>query len=155
RRQPSRSPKPTSSRCRETCARPISGRCLPAPTTDAVRRRVAALTALCLLIGHAAVASAQPAPQILKGLVFVAHTADARADGGRAAAPPSGVDVSRVPSLADARALRVLQPFIGQPFDVPTLQRIAVIVNEYFTDTGRPFVRVTLPPQEVVDGVVQ
>jgi len=66
-----------------------------------------------------------------------------------------GVDVSRVSGI-DADALRgQLAPFVDQPLSRKLIAEVQAAVAAAYREAGRPFVSVTLPPQEVSAGVLQ
>lgn len=138
-----------------------------------VRRVAAAVAALMLVMARGAPAqtrhtsraesgAATPAkgPSALKGLVFLADPTAVVPPGWpvRTSVPATAsvaIDVSRVPALADPRATALLSPFIGQPLDMALLVRIQAALARYFNGIGRPFVRVTIPPQGVTNGFLQ
>ena len=57
---------------------------------------------------------------------------------------------------ADVAALRArLAPFVGRPLSRKLIAEVQAAVAAVYRDAGRPFVSVTLPPQEVSTGVLQ
>ena len=76
-------------------------------------------------------------------------------DRARQAGNIKGVDVSQVSGI-DAAALREqLTPFIDRPLSRKLIAEVQVAVAAGYREAGRPFVSVTLPPQEVSSGVLQ
>ena len=66
-----------------------------------------------------------------------------------------GVDVSEVSGL-DAAALREqLTPFVDRPLSRKLIAEVQAAIAAAYREAGRPFVSVTLPPQEVSSGVLQ
>lgn len=95
----------------------------------------------------------QTAPPVLNGLVFLSDPAQVVPGGWTTAGVV--IDVSRVQELADPRAMREVLALVGKPYDMNDLTRLAFGVSRYFDSIGQPFVRVTVPPQTVVGGIVQ
>lgn len=86
----------------------------------------------------------------VQGIVLIgAH------DRPRQAGSVKGVDVSQVSGI-DAAALRdQLTPFIDRPLSRKLIAEVQAAVASGYRESGRPFVSVTLPPQEVSSGVLQ
>ncbi|KRR04070.1 hypothetical protein CP49_12990 [Bradyrhizobium valentinum] len=79
--------------------------------------------------------------------------------GANASAKPisaaKGVNVDQV-SGVDATALREqLRPFLDRPLSRKLIAEVQAAVAAAYREAGRPFVSVTLPPQEVSSGVLQ
>ena len=75
--------------------------------------------------------------------------------GAKPASGVKGVDVSQVSGL-DAAALREqLTPFVDRPLSRKLIAEVQAAVAAAYREAGRPFVSVTLPPQEVSSGVLQ
>jgi hemolysin activation/secretion protein len=75
--------------------------------------------------------------------------------GAKPASGAKGIDVSQV-SGVDAVALREqLTPFVGRPLSRKLIAEVQAAVAAAYREAGRPFVSVTLPPQEVSSGVLQ
>ncbi|KRR03808.1 hypothetical protein CQ10_17800 [Bradyrhizobium valentinum] len=79
--------------------------------------------------------------------------------GANASAKPisaaKGVNVDQV-SGVDATALREqLTPFLDRPLSRKLIAEVQAAVAAAYREAGRPFVSVTLPPQEVSSGVLQ
>ncbi len=92
----------------------------------------------------------------LKGLVFVA-TADRLLISGlpASAAGLSGVNVSQVPELNDRRFSTQMTAFLGRPVTLADLERVKAKTMSWLRTHQRPFVDVTIPPQNIASGVVQ
>jgi len=69
--------------------------------------------------------------------------------------PAGSIDTSRVPLLATPSAHGVLAPFVGKEIDQKTLASLHDAVQKYYARIDRPFVAVTIPPQEVTGGLVR
>lgn len=66
-----------------------------------------------------------------------------------------GVQIDQVSGL-DAAAVRAqLTPFLDRPLSRKAIAEMQAAVAAVYRDAGRPFVSVTLPPQEVSSGVIQ
>jgi hemolysin activation/secretion protein len=67
----------------------------------------------------------------------------------------AGIDVSQISGI-DADALRgQLAPFVDRPLSRKLIAEVQTAVAAAYREAGRPFVSVTLPPQEVSAGVLQ
>jgi hemolysin activation/secretion protein len=92
----------------------------------------------------------------LKGIVFMPNTAALQKAGVPASsAGNSGVVASGLPLLADPGFTRKLRPFLGRPVTLADLRKIALLTQKWYRAHGRPFVSVTVPPQNISTGVVQ
>ena len=86
----------------------------------------------------------------VQAIVLIGANAGAKQIGG-----VKGVDVSQVSGL-DAAALREqLTPFVDRPLSRKLIAEVQAAVAAAYREAGRPFVSVTLPPQEVSSGVLQ
>ncbi len=86
----------------------------------------------------------------VQAIVLIGANAGAKQLGG-----VKGVDVSQVSGL-DAAALREqLTPFVDRPLSRKLIVEVQAAVAAAYRQAGRPFVSVTLPPQEVSSGVLQ
>lgn len=96
---------------------------------------------------------APPKTVPLKAVVFLPGTAGL----GKAApgAPAMPIDASRVPMLGDPAAQALLRPYIGLPISPVLLDSLRAAVSKYYVTIHRPFVNVTIPNQDVTDGVVR
>ena len=75
--------------------------------------------------------------------------------GAKPASGVKGIDVSQVSGI-DATALRgQLTPFVDRPLSRKLIAEVQAAVAAAYREAGRPFVSVTLPPQEVSSGVLQ
>ena len=91
----------------------------------------------------------------LKGLLFVAGSNQKTAS----AAPvgildPSGIDASQIAELNDRHFVTQMAAFIGRPMTLTDLDRIKSQTTTWLREHGRPFVDVTVPPQNIASGVV-
>ena len=86
----------------------------------------------------------------VQAIVLIGANAGAKQLGG-----VKGVDVSQVNGL-DASALREqLTPFVDRPLSRKLIAEVQAAIAAAYREAGRPFVSVTLPPQEVSSGVLQ
>ena len=75
--------------------------------------------------------------------------------GAKSVTGAKGIDVSEV-SGVDAAALREqLTSFVDRPLSRKLIAEVQAAVATAYREAGRPFVSVTLPPQEVSSGVLQ
>jgi hemolysin activation/secretion protein len=86
----------------------------------------------------------------LRGVVLIGANADAKpAVGAR------GIDISQISGI-DASGLRdQLTPYLEQPLSRKLIAEVQAKVAAAYREAGRPFVSITLPPQEVSTGVLQ
>lgn len=86
----------------------------------------------------------------VQGIVLIGADANAKLASGA-----KGVDVSRI-SGVDATGLRErLTPFLDRPLSRKLIAEVQAAVATAYREAGRPFVSITLPPQEVSTGVLQ
>jgi hemolysin activation/secretion protein len=86
----------------------------------------------------------------VQAIVLIGPNASAKPRSGA-----KGVDVDQVSGI-DAAALREpLTPFLDRPLSRKLIAEVQAAVAAACRDAGRPFVSVTLPPQEVSSGVLQ
>lgn len=71
-----------------------------------------------------------------------------------AATGPSRVLVEHAPH-GDAALAKALQPYVGKTMSFDRLRMITNTVIEWYRRHGRPFVDVTVPPQNINSGVIQ
>ncbi|HEX3883080.1 MAG TPA: ShlB/FhaC/HecB family hemolysin secretion/activation protein [Stellaceae bacterium] len=101
-----------------------------------------------------ATAPAAGSPSVaIKGIVFVPRPQDVAAGG--VAEPTGQIDISRVPTLADPAAQAEIRKYLGLPVSEVLLGSLRAAVMKYYGSIDRPFVTVTVPKQDVTDGVVQ
>jgi len=108
-------------------------------------------------------AAARPAPASraaviprLNGLVFVSGMEEVRTGGLPAkGAGPVGIVTADVPALADPGFVAQMRRYIGRPLSLADLQDITAATTDWLRAHSRPFVSVTVPPQNVTSGVVQ
>jgi len=90
--------------------------------------------------------------EALKGLVFVSASEQVVTDPPL---PKDGIDASKVPLLQSDDTRKVLDPFIGQPVSMASLNRLISTLYLYYSEQDLPFVSITLPEQDITAGVVQ
>ena len=90
---------------------------------------------------------------VVKGIVFV-PTPDAVVAAG-VPQPAGQVDTSRVPSLAAPAAQAEIRKYLGLQVGQFLLDSLRTALLKYYASIDRPFVDVTIPQQDVTDGVVQ
>lgn len=86
----------------------------------------------------------------LKGIVLLP---DADASALRRTAV--GVDAAAVPLVNNPAIVGYLQPLIGQPASLASLNLISVGISRILREQGKPFVLAWLPPQDLTDGTVR
>ena len=88
----------------------------------------------------------------LKGLRFVSSVKEVKAGGfeGKRAIEPGDVEFARDPDFAAA-----VQPFIGQPVTIGSLDQLTSAVVSYYRAHDRPIVNVFAPAQNITNGYVQ
>ena len=92
----------------------------------------------------------------LRGLVFVDGLHGLAANGLTPSdAGPTGVSVRGVPGLNAGAFKARLAQWIGKPLTRAGLQSLRAEIRRYLTAHGRPYVEVTVPPQNITSGVVQ
>jgi hemolysin activation/secretion protein len=79
--------------------------------------------------------------------------------GANASAKPvsgaKGIDVKQVSGIDTAGLRERLMSFLDQPLSRKVIAEVQAAVAAAYRDAGRPFVSITLPPQEVSTGVLQ
>jgi hemolysin activation/secretion protein len=86
----------------------------------------------------------------VQAIVLVGENASAKPVSGA-----KGVNVDQVSGI-DAAALRgQLTPFLDRPLSRKLIAEVRAGVAAAYREAGRPFVSITLPPQEVSSGVLQ
>ncbi|ANW01475.1 hypothetical protein LMTR13_16150 [Bradyrhizobium icense] len=66
-----------------------------------------------------------------------------------------GIDVDQVSGIDAAAVREPLTPFLDRPLSRKLIAEVQAAVAAAYREAGRPFVSVTLPPQEVSSGVLQ
>lgn len=89
----------------------------------------------------------------LKGLVFIPKTATLKAAG--LPAGTKGVKHAGLPLLDQASFNHDIAAYLGKPLRMTDLNTIAAKVSALYKAEGHPFVYVSIPPQNINDGVVQ
>ncbi len=115
----------------------------------------AIVVALGVIVAATGSASAQTTVATLKGLVFLTGPQEVAAGGWAGAMPADGVDVTRVPALADPSVVGDFRLLVGQPFDARLAETLKSVVGLRYKALNRPFVLVEIPPQDVTRGIVQ
>lgn len=90
---------------------------------------------------------------VVRGIVFVPKADDVVTAG--APAPAGQVDTSRVPTLAAPAAQAEIRKYLGVQVGQFLLDSLRAAVLKYYASIDRPYVDVTIPQQDVTDGVVQ
>ena len=86
----------------------------------------------------------------VKAIVLIDANAGVKQLGG-----VKGVDASQVSGLDAAAFREQLTPFVDRPLSRKLIAEMQAAVAAAYREAGRPFVSVTLPPQEVSSGVLQ
>ncbi len=98
--------------------------------------------------------AAQPGEDVLLPALTAVVLLPAAVSSPPAAAQP-GVDASRVPWLQDPAFAREIEPFLGRPVSLASLDRLQLVIRVHLQSLGRPFARVYAPPQDITDGAVR
>ncbi|WP_372394323.1 ShlB/FhaC/HecB family hemolysin secretion/activation protein [Azospirillum sp. HJ39] len=85
----------------------------------------------------------------LKGIRLIGLTDPVMPD------PPAGITSSGVEGLDRQRIVDALGPLLGQPLSRRRLAEAQAALAKAYRETGRPFVSITAPPQEITAGVLQ
>ena len=92
----------------------------------------------------------------LKGLVVIDGSSRiVEAGVPVSAAGSTGINVSEISELNDSRFTTQLTGFLGRPLTLATLDQIKTITTTWLRAHQRPFVDVSIPPQNIGSGVVQ
>jgi hemolysin activation/secretion protein len=88
----------------------------------------------------------------LKGVRFVSSAKEIRTEGvsGGAAIEPGDVSLAQSEDFA-----AIVQPYIGQPVSINSLDQLSSAVVKYYRDHDRPIVNVFAPRQNITSGYVQ
>jgi hemolysin activation/secretion protein len=101
-------------------------------------------------------ASSQVILPALKGVVFVAGPSSLASAGlPLSASGPLGVAANDLPLLNSPAFQEKVTPFIGQPLTMNALNEIATLTLSWYRANGQPFVNVSIPPQNINNGLVQ
>ncbi len=65
-----------------------------------------------------------------------------------------GLDLKAVPSLDSPAFRKKIVAFLGQPVSLASIRKMAQVTIERCQETGRPFVNVTIPEQDITSGVI-
>lgn len=91
----------------------------------------------------------------LRGMMFVPGVESLQPQGVDPAALTSSVDIRGLPLITDPAFVTAVQPYIGRSLSQADLDAIGVEVRKVYLANERPFVDVTVPPQNVANGIVQ
>lgn len=91
----------------------------------------------------------------LKGLVFVDGVNAIQAGGMGPETVPDGIAIRGLPLLDDADFAASLRPYLGLPLTQANLDAIGRLARERYRAREHPFVNVSVPPQNVQNGIVQ
>ena len=86
----------------------------------------------------------------VQGIVLIGADANAKPAAGA-----KGIDVSQVSGIDAAGLREQLTPFLDRPLSRKLIAEVQAKVAAAYREAGRPFVSITLPPQEVSTGVLQ
>lgn len=100
-----------------------------------------------------AVPAAAAAHVAIKGIVFVPNPHGVVPGG--VPEPAGRIDASRVPTLTDPAAQAEIRKYLGLPVSEILLGSLRAAVMKYYASIDHPFTTVTVPKQDVTDGVVQ
>jgi hemolysin activation/secretion protein len=92
----------------------------------------------------------------LRGVVYLANAAALRPAGlGRASLPKSGIAAPGLPLFAQPGFAAKIANLLGAPISFQGLATLQSAAQSWYESHGRPFVDVTLPPQNISAGIVQ
>lgn len=92
----------------------------------------------------------------LNGLVFVPGLASFEPRGVDASYVPNGeVAAPGLPLLSSPGFAADMAPFLGRPLTRSTLEQITAAVRETYVASERPFLEVSVPEQNIQNGIVQ
>jgi hemolysin activation/secretion protein len=91
----------------------------------------------------------------LRGIVFVPGMGALQPGGVAPESVPGGVLVRDLPALSDPAFTSWAQGYLGRPLSQADLDAIGNYVREVYRTQERPFVEVTVPQQNVSNGIVQ
>jgi hemolysin activation/secretion protein len=86
----------------------------------------------------------------LQGIALIGANANAKPAVGA-----GGIDVSQISGIDASGLHEQLTPFLDQPLSRKLIAEVQAKVAAAYREAGRPFVSITLPPQEVSTGVLQ
>ena len=89
----------------------------------------------------------------LKGLIFVDNSQSVILNG----VPDTqiGIHQQGLPRLATPEFADKISPFLGHKLTMASLNEISRITQDWYRIHGRPFLSVTIPPQNISNGIVQ
>jgi hemolysin activation/secretion protein len=97
-------------------------------------------------------ASRAPLAVTLKGLLFLEGPAE---PGVALPLSPTAIDTARIAQLDDPEFRAALAPFLGKKLSLAVLQDIRKTTLDWLRGHRRPFVDVSVPPQNISSGIVQ
>ena len=86
---------------------------------------------------------------VLKTIVVLAPASEVLAD----TAP--GVDTQQVARLNNPSARALLEPYLGRPLSRKLMSDLQIAITRYYRAQGFPFLSVSIPEQEITQGVLQ
>ncbi len=123
------------------------------PFPDMILRLLLLLPAAAsLALGSAAAAPPEAEPLVaeLKGLVMLSQPSHARPQ-----AEAAGLVAAEVPLLLDSGFQKIAAAHLGKPVSLDSLNALSREVVGFFRDHDRPVVDVSVPEQDITNGVVQ
>jgi hemolysin activation/secretion protein len=92
----------------------------------------------------------------LKGIVYVASPSALVSTGlPLSAAGPTGVAATDLPLLSRPEFQDQVRPFIGKPVTMDALNELARVTQNWYRANGQPFIDVSIPPQNIDNGLIQ
>jgi hemolysin activation/secretion protein len=91
----------------------------------------------------------------LKGIVFVSSGADVSAVPPPPAALTDGVSVAGIPLLAAPDCIAQVRAYLHRPLTLADLDALRDLARKVYIAHDRPFIDISVPPQNVQTGVVQ
>jgi hemolysin activation/secretion protein len=101
-------------------------------------------------------ASARPILPALKAIVYANGPAALASNGlPLSAAGPSEISAPGLPLLESGAFQEKIRPFLNMPVTLDALNRIAALTLSWYRAHGQPFVDISIPPQNINNGLVQ
>ncbi|WP_221796349.1 ShlB/FhaC/HecB family hemolysin secretion/activation protein [Aquisediminimonas sediminicola] len=91
----------------------------------------------------------RPIGAALKAVVLLATSSDVLVDAA------SGIDTHRVARLDNPAARAILAPYLGRPLSRRLIGELQIAITRYYRARGFPFLSVSIPEQEVTQGILQ
>lgn len=89
----------------------------------------------------------------LKGLVFVDSSQSVIPNG--APDTQTGIHQKGLPDLASPEFKQIMSPFLSQQLTMARLKELSFATQKFYRAHGRPFLFVSVPPQNISNGIVQ